>query len=82
MRAMIYNFTLDCPNPGELASFYAQLLNLQFDGPVEDDWAVLCTDREQTPKLAFCGVKNYQPPRWPDPQPKLSAASSPRPHRR
>jgi Glyoxalase-like domain len=68
MRAMICNFTLDCPDPGALASFYADLLGLRLDGPVEDDWAVLCAKEDRTPKLAFCGVQNYRPPRWPDPE--------------
>jgi hypothetical protein len=25
-------------------------------------------EEDRTPKLAFCGVQNYQPPRWPDPE--------------
>lgn len=65
---MVCNFSLDCPDPGALAGFYAKLLGLRLDGPVEDDWAVLCSTAEATPKLAFCGVQRYRPPQWPDPQ--------------
>src|SRR4051794_31869776 len=70
MRAMAAGFTLDCPygdGPAKLASFYADLLGLRVDGPMGDDWAILCQEYEIFPKLSFCGVKNYRPPRWPDP---------------
>ncbi|MGF1242299.1 VOC family protein [Streptomyces sp. 2-6] len=56
--------TFDCPDPAELARFYAEVLDL----PVafeSDDFVFLA--REGAPGLGFSRVAGYRPPTWPDP---------------
>jgi hypothetical protein len=55
--------TLDCPNPHELAAFYAALLGVEVG-----------YDSEEFAGLSFGGMSvgfqraiDYQPPRWPEP---------------
>jgi catechol 2,3-dioxygenase-like lactoylglutathione lyase family enzyme len=59
---------LDCPDPGPLAAFYAQVLGMRVNevGP-GGDWVVIGRepgDRE----LAFQRASTWVPPRWPDAQ--------------
>ncbi|WP_405588209.1 VOC family protein [Streptomyces sp. NBC_01190] len=61
---------LDCPEPGELASFYRELLGGTVNRPdgrwsLDDDWATLHTPGGLV--LAFQRVADHRPPRWPDP---------------
>ncbi|RSS79583.1 VOC family protein [Streptomyces sp. WAC05292] len=54
----------DCPDPAELARFYATALGL----PVlhsSDDFVLL--GREGSPGLGFIRVDDYRRPTWPDP---------------
>ena len=52
-----------CPNPGELAAFYARLTGGEVTFVHESEWAtVRCGDV----KLEFMGVADYQPPKWPE----------------
>jgi len=57
---------LDCPEPRELAAFYAEVLGMRVleDGPA---WVVI--GREPGPReLAFQRAEGYVAPHWPDPQ--------------
>ena len=61
---------LDCPDPGQLATFYRALLGGAINQPdprwaVGDRWATLHTPTG--PVLAFQAVDTYIAPRWPDP---------------
>ncbi|OAH10662.1 VOC family protein [Streptomyces jeddahensis] len=61
---------LDCPDPRALARFYSGLLGGEVDRPdprwsLEDEWSTLHTPSGLV--LAFQGVGDYRPPRWPDP---------------
>ena len=55
---------LDCPDPGQLANFYAALLDWS-DLRAEEDghWVELSGSGGVT--LAFQRVENYRPPEWP-----------------
>ncbi|WP_307812010.1 VOC family protein [Streptomyces sp. HB-N217] len=67
MHAMIgrlHTIALDCPDPGALADFYAELLGL----PVtkrEEHWVVV---GEDWPRLAFQHAPDHKAPAWPDPE--------------
>jgi uncharacterized protein YndB with AHSA1/START domain len=55
--------TVDCADPGALASFYADLTG----GTVVENhphWALIRTDDGE---IAFQGTPGYRPPVWPDP---------------
>lgn len=64
MIGRLHSLVVDCPDPGELAAFYEQLLGLR---RVEDtpEWVTLASDHG--PAVAFQRVDAYVPPRWPDP---------------
>ncbi len=64
----IRSVVLDCPHPGALASFYAELLNGQVRG---DDplWCEVHVDGMNF-KLAFQAVNAYRRPEWPDGAPQ------------
>jgi predicted enzyme related to lactoylglutathione lyase len=55
---------LDCPNPPDLAAFYAGLLGGRADTR-DPQWCEVYLD-EPSVKLAFQHVDPYQAPRWPD----------------
>jgi predicted enzyme related to lactoylglutathione lyase len=55
---------VDCPDPMELARFYAQLLGWPILDGAEDDWVVV-SDGGSPARLAFQGVPDYRPPVWP-----------------
>ncbi len=54
---------LDCPDPNELAGFYARLLDWPAPEP-DDDWVTL----EGPVKIEFQKADDYRPPTWPDPE--------------
>ncbi|WP_407649572.1 VOC family protein [Goodfellowiella coeruleoviolacea] len=58
---------LDCPDPRELASFYARLLGWRTREDPEDDgdWVML-DDADGAHRLSFQRSADYQPPTWPD----------------
>jgi len=66
MTARIGNLVIECPDPGALAGFYSELLDLQtLRRP--PDWMVIGREGMAL-RLAFDSVgDNWQPPRWPDP---------------
>jgi catechol 2,3-dioxygenase-like lactoylglutathione lyase family enzyme len=59
----LHGIVLDCPDPDQLASFYAELLGMV---RVQDDpdWVVI-GDAADRPGLAFARVPDYRPPTWP-----------------
>ncbi|MCP2315289.1 Glyoxalase-like domain-containing protein [Nocardia amikacinitolerans] len=59
---------LDCPEPRELARFYAALLGgVIIDEDDEDDTWVVVVDPDGR-RLAFQTAPRYKPPRFPDPE--------------
>ncbi|WP_326597022.1 VOC family protein [Streptomyces sp. NBC_01803] len=59
---------LDCPNPRELAEFYAAVLGWEVDasdgeGDGDGEWVELIGPHGR--RLAFQRSDGYQPPRWP-----------------
>ncbi|MCK2236662.1 MULTISPECIES: VOC family protein [unclassified Crossiella] len=54
---------IDCPNPRELAGFYARLLGWQTIKGREDFLALY--DDDGVARLGFQRVQDYQPPTWP-----------------
>jgi hypothetical protein len=62
MIGTLQTYALDCPDPGALAAFYAELVG----GKVEDDgsdWVELVGDFGTT--LSFQRVAAYRAPEWP-----------------
>ena len=56
---------IDCPQPRELAEFYAAVLGMRIN--VDDGgWVVIGTAPGQR-ELAFQRVEGWVPPQWPDP---------------
>jgi catechol 2,3-dioxygenase-like lactoylglutathione lyase family enzyme len=55
---------LDCPDPGRLADFYAELLGMRkvVDEP---DWAEIMSPGGARPIIAFQRAENYTAPAWP-----------------
>jgi catechol 2,3-dioxygenase-like lactoylglutathione lyase family enzyme len=55
---------IDCPEPGRLADFYAELLGWR---KVADDpnWAEIMSGPDDRPIIAFQQVENYSAPEWP-----------------
>ncbi|MEQ7006569.1 VOC family protein [Actinopolymorpha sp. B17G11] len=60
-----HGLVIDCPDPDQLATFYAELLGM-IRVQDEGDWVVI-GDAADRPGLAFQGTDDYRPPRWPDP---------------
>ena len=58
---------LDCPDPGELAEFYATLLGWKVQSDTGGDW-VDVVNPAGGPSLAFQRDPEYQAPTWPDPK--------------
>ncbi|WP_326681981.1 VOC family protein [Streptomyces sp. NBC_01237] len=70
MIAELQCVVLDCPDPRELAEFYAAVLGGTVDRPdrrwsLDEGWSTLHT--AAGPVLAFQRVVDHRPPRWPDP---------------
>lgn len=71
MIADLQCVVLDCPEPARLAEFYRLLLGGAVNQQdrrwaVGDNWATLHTPSGLV--LAFQGVADHRPPRWPDPE--------------
>lgn len=56
------SFVLDCPDPGVLAAFYAELLGWQVK--TDDDWAEIRPE-DGGDCISFQQVADYRPPEWP-----------------
>jgi predicted enzyme related to lactoylglutathione lyase len=59
---------IDCPNPKELAQFYASLINWEIVFSNEE-YAIIYppdTKRGEYPAISFQFNPNYKPPVWPD----------------
>ncbi|WP_032794457.1 VOC family protein [Streptomyces sp. W007] len=72
MIAELECVVLDCPDPRELAGFYASLLGGDVDRPdrrweCDADWSTLHTLGGLV--LAFQRVADHRPPRWPGQDP-------------
>jgi catechol-2,3-dioxygenase len=65
MKAQLEKVVLDCPNPRQLAGFYAQLLGMEM---IEngDQWVVLGREPGMR-ELAFQRTDRWATPIWPDP---------------
>lgn len=67
-RIQLRSVVFDCPDPAELASFYAALLGGRVNEDADDWWEV---HLEGLPiKLAFQAVDRYRAPDWPDGTPQ------------
>ncbi len=54
---------IDCPNPEELARFYAGLLDWSVEVDDDGSWADARSDDGQV--ISFQQVENYRAPHWP-----------------
>lgn len=68
LQIKMYAFTVDCPDPYELASFYAKLLKWEIVFH-DEDWA--CVGAPGTAQGAYPGITfqrnpEYKPPVWPE----------------
>lgn len=61
----VFSVALDCPDPAQLAHFYAALLGMEIT-QLADDGAWLTGDGPMA-NVTFARVAGYNPPRWPDP---------------
>lgn len=61
-----HGLVIDCPDPGQLASFYERLLGM-IRVQDEPDWVVI-GDAPDRPGVAFQRSPGHAPPAWPDPQ--------------
>lgn len=57
--------SIDCPDPAELADFYASMLGMRRLVEAPDGSVVAITDGARN--LAFMRVADYVPPTWPQP---------------
>jgi Glyoxalase-like domain len=57
---------LDCPDPGALAAFYAEVLGMTVNDD-SGDWVVIGT-QHGVRDLAFQRASPWKRPRWPDPE--------------
>lgn len=58
--ARMPSFVIDCPDPGELATFYAAMLDWKAE--VQPDWVDVRGDGQC---ISFQQVEGYKPPVWP-----------------
>jgi catechol 2,3-dioxygenase-like lactoylglutathione lyase family enzyme len=61
----VFGVALDCPDPAELAHFYAALLGMQIAQLAED--GAWLTGEGPMANVTISRVTDYNPPRWPDP---------------
>ncbi len=64
VNARLDTFVLECPEPAELAQFYADLTGWSISES-DPEWATL--KAESGASLAFQRAPGFQPPSWPDP---------------
>src|SRR5437764_14151302 len=64
--ARLSEVVLECPDPAELAQFYAELLGLSIVYQ-DQEWCALAADDRARPRLSFQRAPEYRPPVWPDP---------------
>ncbi|WP_285725484.1 VOC family protein [Psychromicrobium xiongbiense] len=55
------SIVIDCPDPGVLATFYAELLGWKAE--IRPDWAEVRGGPSEC--ICFQPVENYTPPQWP-----------------
>ena len=60
--AMYPSFVMDCPDPGELARFYGELLGWKVKA--EEGWAEIRSE-DGSNCICFQGVKDFKAPVWP-----------------
>ena len=65
MIGRLHHLIIDCPDPAELAAFYAELLGLSLTWE-DEDFAVVSVN-STTSGLGFQRAADHQPPRWPEP---------------
>lgn len=65
MIGRLHHLAIDCPEPLELARFYAALLGKPITYQ-SDDWVVVA-DNDHTSGLGFQRAPDHQRPQWPDP---------------
>ncbi|WP_263995015.1 VOC family protein [Mycobacterium yunnanensis] len=61
----IGSVSVDCPDPGQLADFYADLFGMTRVAETPDGRVVAISDGTHT--LAMMKVDDYVPPTWPEP---------------
>jgi catechol 2,3-dioxygenase-like lactoylglutathione lyase family enzyme len=66
MIGRLHHVVIDCPDPAELADFYAELLGLAVTYR-DEDWVVIARD-DTSSGVAFQRAPDHRPPRWPDPE--------------
>ena len=57
------DFIIDCPDPMQLAEFYAEVTGRPVKAEGSDSWAGISFGEIE---LAFIRVDDYRAPRWPD----------------
>lgn len=60
--ARMRNVVLDCPDPRQLADFYAELLGGAIEGDADNDWVTLHTPGGL--RLCFQEAAGHRPPDW------------------
>jgi catechol 2,3-dioxygenase-like lactoylglutathione lyase family enzyme len=65
MLGRLHHLIVDCPDPAELARFYAALLGQPIT--YESDDFVVVADDDTTSGLGFQRADDHRPPTWPDP---------------
>jgi catechol 2,3-dioxygenase-like lactoylglutathione lyase family enzyme len=65
MLGRLHHLIVDCPDPPELARFYAALLGQPIS--YESDDFVVVADNETTSGLGFQRAGDHRAPTWPDP---------------
>lgn len=63
----LWRIVIDCPEPRDLASFYASLLEMTDVVEESADLIVIARPDGRLPALGFRRVAPYVPPQWPDP---------------
>jgi len=72
MIGRLHHVIVDCPDPAALARFYGELLGLPIT--YEDDDFVVVARNDETSGIGFQLAPDFQPPRWPEPQPAAADA--------
>lgn len=62
MIGELYDVVIDCPEPGELAEFYRQVIGGKI-ADSDDWWTTLIAPSGM--RVSFQRVDDYEPPQWP-----------------